>query len=124
MRLTSRTDLRVRVSRSSDGRDGSDPLALVSVLNGAPPPPGSAVLAYPAMVAALRVPWRGPPSRSVGVWPDAGHVESIDVDAAALDAAADLVVETSVRWSQVAMPVLSGPEVVRADPSAKVAAAS
>ncbi len=124
VRLTSRTDLRVRASRPSDGRDGSDSLALVSVLNGIPPPPGSAVLAYPALVAALRAPWRGPPSRSVGVWPDAGHVEWIDVDAAALDAAVDLVVETAVRWSQVAVPAPSGPEVVSADPSAKVAAAS
>jgi len=124
VRLTSRTDLRVRASRPFDGRDGSEAFTLVSVLNGAPPPPGTAVLAYPALVAALRAPWGGPPSRSVGVWPDAGHVESIDVDAAALDAAADLVVETAVRWSQVAVPGLSGPEVVSADPSAEVAAAS
>lgn len=124
VRLTSRSDLKVRASRPSDGQERSDPVALVSVLNGAPPPPGTAVLAYPALVAALRAPWHGAPSRCVGIWPDAGHVESIDVDAAALDAAADLVVETALRWSQVALDGPAEPEAVSSVPATKVAAAS
>jgi hypothetical protein len=123
VRLTSRTDLKVRGSRPAGEGDGSEPLALVSVLNGAPPPEGTSALAYPALVAALCAPWRGAPSRSVGLWPDAGRVESVEVDVAALEAAADLVVETVVRWSRMQTTGIAGLGVASADPVPKMAVA-
>jgi hypothetical protein len=108
VRLTSRTDLKVQSSGAPAGSAVPGALAVVTVLNGAPPPSGSAALAYPALVSALCAPWRGAPARSVGLWPDAGHVESVDVDAAVLEAAADLVIETVVRWSRRAAPSVAG----------------
>jgi hypothetical protein len=123
VRLTSRPDLKVPAPRASERGTASDRHALVSILNGTPPRPGSAVLAYPVLVTALCAPRRRAPTRSVGLWPDAGHVESLDVDAAALEAAADLVVETAVRWSRMETAAAAVPEPATADPGPVVALA-
>ncbi len=122
VRLTGRVELKVRPSPASAGGNGSDPLALVSVLNGSPPAAGSSVLAYPALVSALCAPWRDAPARSVGLWPDAGHVESMEIDGVALEAAADLVVDTVLRWSRIRGSDLGEGSPTNAEPARTAAA--
>jgi len=96
VRMKGRTELRVRVNDRGPGEavvENGGYVALVSVFGGCPSRVCRAELAYLALVASLRSPSRPVPVRVVGVWPDAGVARSVEIDAPALAAAADLVVD-------------------------------
>ena len=103
-----RADVRVPVA----GRQ-----ALLVVSGGTPTPSWRIDLGFPALVAALVRGERGVPVRVVGTWPACGQFRVLDVDAAALDAAAHAVVSATGTWvdalierhgSRPAVPTRSG----------------
>ncbi len=97
--LTARAEMRLALRADTSHPTDTPPLALVSVHGGTPPPDPQVDVAHPALVAALCAPSRPVPARSVGLWPDAGHVECADIDIRALDAAVDRVVSAVRRLS-------------------------
>jgi len=99
VRLKARAEVRVPLVRAAPGvvpaeASGS---VLVSVSSGCPARGWSEELAYLALVAGLRSPTRPVPARVIGLWPDAGFREGIEVDRAALEGAVDRVVATVAR---------------------------
>jgi hypothetical protein len=97
VRLKGRSELRVELDRGRAWTAGSPrterPMALVSVSGGIPAPSCREELAFLALVAAVRSPSRPVPARVVGLWPDAGAHEAVDIDGDLLVAAADRVVD-------------------------------
>lgn len=98
VRLRGRSDLRVRLSAgtpSSRGRaPAGSPTALLTVGGGLPGDRWPEELAYLALVGSLRSPTGAVPARVVGVWPEAGRHAVVDIDGAALTAAAGRVAST------------------------------
>jgi hypothetical protein len=97
LRLKGRPELRV------SGEGGA--VALVSVSSGHPSDAWREELAYLALVAALRSPWRSVPARVLGLWPASGADHSVEIDRGVLTGAADLVVATVAAVVEARRPV-------------------
>jgi hypothetical protein len=105
VRLKGRSELRVGITapeccqtddHGGDGLPNNAPgpsMALLSVSGGVPSEDWRTELGFLALVASLRSPSRPVPARVAGLWPDVGAQRMIEVDAAALRAAADRVIE-------------------------------
>jgi len=100
VRLKSRSDVRIVLPPSPGCRclpehattSADRHEALVVVIGGYPTPVAETALAYVALVEGLRHPTRPLPARVGGVWPDAGEVRVVDIDASRLATAIDLSV--------------------------------
>lgn len=87
--LKGRADLRLRL----DGRS-----LLVVVGGGAPDGASRSELMFAALVCALVGAARSAPGRVVGLWPAAGQVRMLPVEAHVLEAAADEAVSVAATW--------------------------
>jgi hypothetical protein len=106
VRLRGRADLRVPVGRPGRTPAGApgrpqEPLgppdalageALVVSSGGVPAATWEQDLAFPALVAVLSSPRRPMPIRVMGLWPDAGEVRTVEIDARSLRSAGRAVV--------------------------------
>jgi hypothetical protein len=98
VQLRGRAELRVAVAPSGSGpggtMPGAGPQALVSVSGGCPTDGWADELAYLALVAGLRPGADTFPVRVLGLWPDTGILRTVDIGAAMVDRAIDLVATT------------------------------
>jgi hypothetical protein len=99
VQLRGRAELRVAVTTSGPGTrgtttPGAGPQALVSVTGGCPTDGWADELAYLALVAGLRPGADTVPVRVLGLWPDTGILRTVEIGAATLDRAVDLVATT------------------------------
>jgi hypothetical protein len=92
VRLRGRSEARIAVA-GPDGRPAGGPV-LLSVAGGRPGDGWRRELAFLALVAGLAFPARPVPTRVVGLWPESGDLQAVDVDDAALSGAVDRVVDT------------------------------
>lgn len=111
VQLKGRSELRIPLAPGRAGRPHPEPsaapAALVSVSSGCPSATWSEELAFLALVAAVGSPSQPVPARVAGVWPDADRHTSLEIDRAALLAAADRVVDTVEAVVQ-AQPAMAG----------------
>jgi hypothetical protein len=97
VQLRGRAELRVAVTPTapgSRGTSGAGPQALVSVTGGCPTDGWADELAYLALVAGLRPGADAFPVRVLGLWPDTGILRTVEIGAAMVDRAVDLVATT------------------------------
>jgi hypothetical protein len=94
VRLKGRLEARVNLDPPVRGDRGDGPSALVSVAGGIRGDGWQEELGYLALAAGLRYPDLPVPSRVLGLWPDTGEHRLVEIDAALLDRAVDLVVAT------------------------------
>ena len=123
VRLKARSELRVPlaplVPEADPRRAPGAASALVAVAWGCPSPGWREELAYLALVAALRSATRPVPARVLGLWPDAGFREAVEVDRPVLERAVARVVATVGRLvkGQAVSAEGDGSELVAPTPS-------